>query len=153
MSSSSVAWEYWVETPSADPDDDRTTVRTDVWSSTMSLQRFEELGAEGWELATMTDEVAVFKRQKFPLAGSKPVRLRLLRDALGGTQRELSLQCGTSQSEISKLERGDVDARLSAVARYLGVLNCKLELAALLPNGRRLVLDLLPEDEEMEVSA
>lgn len=40
----------------------------------------------------------------------------------GMSQTEIAAQMGTSQSAVARLERGDVDARLSTVERYAAAL-------------------------------
>jgi predicted transcriptional regulator len=40
----------------------------------------------------------------------------------GMSQTEIAAQMGTSQSAVARLERGDVDARLSTVDRYAAAL-------------------------------
>jgi transcriptional regulator with XRE-family HTH domain len=40
----------------------------------------------------------------------------------GLSQTEIAAQMGTSQSAVARLERGDVDVRLSTVERYAAVL-------------------------------
>jgi predicted transcriptional regulator len=40
----------------------------------------------------------------------------------GLSQTEIAAQMGTSQSAVARLERGDVDARLSTVERYAAAL-------------------------------
>lgn len=43
--------------------------------------------------------------------------LRRLRESAGLTQMELSLRCGMDMAEISRLERGLRDPRLSTIVR------------------------------------
>jgi predicted transcriptional regulator len=40
----------------------------------------------------------------------------------GLSQTEIAAEMGTSQSAVARLERGDVDARLSTVERYAAAL-------------------------------
>ncbi|MGH3823027.1 MAG: helix-turn-helix domain-containing protein [Pseudonocardiaceae bacterium] len=40
----------------------------------------------------------------------------------GLSQTEIAVQMGTSQSAVARLERGDVDARLSTLERYAAAL-------------------------------
>jgi DNA-binding XRE family transcriptional regulator len=49
------------------------------------------------------------------------------REVLGLTQTAVAAVMGTSQSAIARLERGDVDAKLSTVERYAAVLGQRIE--------------------------
>jgi transcriptional regulator with XRE-family HTH domain len=45
-----------------------------------------------------------------------------VRKERGLSQTEIAAQMGTSQSAVARLERGDVDARLSTLERYAAAL-------------------------------
>lgn len=45
------------------------------------------------------------------------------RKECGLSQTEIAAQMGTSQSAVARLERGDVDARLSTLERYAAALD------------------------------
>jgi len=65
------------------------------------------------------------RRTSFPGLGDLAVRRRELMDELaevrresGLSQTEIAARMGTSQSAVARLERGELDARLSTVERY-----------------------------------
>jgi transcriptional regulator with XRE-family HTH domain len=69
------------------------------------------------------------RRTSFPGLQSMLDRRRALiselvttRKERGLSQTEIAAQMGTSQSAVARLERGDVDARLSTLERYAAAL-------------------------------
>ncbi len=52
--------------------------------------------------------------------------LAVLRERRGLSQAEVARRVGTTQSAIARLERADVDPRLSTVVKYLTVLGAAL---------------------------
>lgn len=60
-------------------------------------------------------------------------RRRLLRDLAvkrersGLTQKDVAARMGTSQSAIARIERGEIDAKLSTVERYASAIGHRLE--------------------------
>jgi hypothetical protein len=67
--------------------------------------------------------------------------LRLLREALGKTQVDVAEKAEMNQSDLSKLEARD-DVKLSTLVRYLAALGADIEVTAVVPNGRRFILDI-----------
>lgn len=70
------------------------------------------------------------RRTSFPgLDGMRDRRRALIdelvaaRRAAGLSQTEIAARMGTSQSAVARLERGDLDARLSTLERYAAALN------------------------------
>ena len=57
------------------------------------------------------------------------LRLAILREQLGASQVELAGVLGTSQSNVSQLERGN-DQMLSSIAKYVHALGGELEITA-----------------------
>lgn len=49
------------------------------------------------------------------------------REALGLSQTVVAARMGTSQSAVARLEGGDVDARLTTLARYAAALGRRIE--------------------------
>jgi transcriptional regulator with XRE-family HTH domain len=66
------------------------------------------------------------------------MELRALREAIGLTQDELAKRVEITQSQLSKMERGE-DHRISTLRRYVGALGGSLEICAVI-NGRRIRL-------------
>jgi predicted transcriptional regulator len=66
------------------------------------------------------------------------VSLRLLRERLGVTQRELADKGGMDQAEVSRMERRP-DMMVSTIRRYLEALGYELEIAAV-KDKRRIVI-------------
>ncbi len=69
------------------------------------------------------------RRTSFPgLQGMRERRRELMnelanaRRARGLSQTEIAARMGTSQSAVARLERGELDARLSTVERYAAAL-------------------------------
>ncbi len=69
------------------------------------------------------------RRTSFPgLQGMLDRRRALINELVaarkecGLSQTEIAAQMGTSQSAVARLERGDVDARLSTLERYAAAL-------------------------------
>jgi len=50
-----------------------------------------------------------------------------LREAMSVSQTRLAARMGTSQSAVARLEGGDVDARVSTLARYAAALGRKIQ--------------------------
>lgn len=50
------------------------------------------------------------------------------RGAIGLSQRELALRCGTTQSAIARLESGSTQPRLSTLLRLAEALECDLSI-------------------------
>jgi hypothetical protein len=68
--------------------------------------------------------------------------LRALRTTIGKTQVEVAGMAKMRQADLSKLERrGDI--KLSTLRRYVKAMGGQVELVAVFPNGRRIILDLL----------
>jgi predicted transcriptional regulator len=70
------------------------------------------------------------RRTSFPgLQGMRERRRALIeelvasRRATGLSQTEIAARMGTSQSAVARLERGDMDARLSTLERYAAALD------------------------------
>ena len=53
--------------------------------------------------------------------------LGVRREELGLTQTAVAAVMGTSQSAVARLERGDVDAKLSTIERYAAALGQRVE--------------------------
>lgn len=69
-------------------------------------------------------------RQKARREAVPKLNLKALREATGLTQKQLALQLGISQDEISRLENQRRDPRLSTIVAYLEALNTKIEIHA-----------------------
>jgi predicted transcriptional regulator len=74
------------------------------------------------------------RRASFPGLGDPTTRRRELLDELaqvrrerGLSQTEIAARMGTSQSAVARLERGELDARLSTVERYAAALGRSVE--------------------------
>ena len=68
------------------------------------------------------------------------IELALLREQLGATQVELAAALGTSQSNISQLERSN-DQLLSSIARYVHALGGELRVSAVFGDATYTLLD------------
>jgi len=68
------------------------------------------------------------------------LRLAILREQLGASQVELAGVLGTSQSNVSQLERGN-DQMLSSIAKYVHALGGELEVIARFGDTRYTLLD------------
>jgi transcriptional regulator with XRE-family HTH domain len=68
------------------------------------------------------------------------IRLAMLREQVGTSQVELAKALGTSQSNISQLERSN-DQMLSSVARYVHALGGELKLTAVIGGTAYPLLD------------
>jgi transcriptional regulator with XRE-family HTH domain len=68
------------------------------------------------------------------------IRLATLREQVGASQVELAEALGTSQSNVSQLERSN-DQMLSSVARYVHALGGELKLTAVLGGTAYTLLD------------
>jgi transcriptional regulator with XRE-family HTH domain len=88
------------------------------------------------------DELAV-AREKLRL------RLAMLREQRGASQVELADALGTSQSNVSQLERSN-DQMLSSVAKYVHALGGELELIARFGDATYTLLDDVREPEPVQ---
>jgi transcriptional regulator with XRE-family HTH domain len=68
------------------------------------------------------------------------LRLAMLREQLGASQVELAKALGTSQSNISQLERSN-DQMLSSVAKYVHALGGELKVSAVVGDTTYTLLD------------
>lgn len=68
------------------------------------------------------------------------LRLATLREQRGASQVELAQALGTSQSNVSQLERGD-DQMLSSVAKYVHALGGELKVSAVFGDSTYTLLD------------
>ncbi len=68
------------------------------------------------------------------------LRLAMLREQLGTSQVELAAALGTSQSNISQLERSN-DQMLSSVAKYVHALGGELKVSAVVGDTTYTLLD------------
>jgi transcriptional regulator with XRE-family HTH domain len=68
------------------------------------------------------------------------IRLATLREQVGASQVELAKTLGTSQSNVSQLERSN-DQMLSSVAKYVHALGGELKLTAVLGGTAYTLLD------------
>lgn len=68
------------------------------------------------------------------------LRLAILREQVGKSQVELAVLLGTSQSNVSQLERSE-DLQLSSIARYIHALGGKLQVNAVVGNTTYRLLD------------
>lgn len=69
-------------------------------------------------------------------------RLRVAREARGLTQRDVSRATGIAVPNLSTIESGEVDIRLSTLERILDALQLDVQLV---PRGRRISLDQVIE--------
>lgn len=53
---------------------------------------------------------------------------RDMRGALGLSQRDVAVAMGTAQSAVSDIERGQVEPRLSTLARYVRACGARLDV-------------------------
>ena len=65
-------------------------------------------------------------------------RLRRIREAAGITQAELAARAGIAPANLSVIESGRVDVRMSTLARILDALDLEVELV---PRGRSTTLE------------
>lgn len=72
------------------------------------------------------------------------LRLAILREQVGKSQVELAGLIGTSQSNVSQLERSE-DLQLSSIARYIHALGGKLQVNAVVGNTTYRLLDDVDE--------
>jgi len=72
------------------------------------------------------------------LAGARAMvrELEERRERAGLTQEEVARRVGTTQSAIARLERSDVDPRLSTVVKYAAIVGCVVELRPVPPRAR-----------------
>lgn len=68
------------------------------------------------------------------------LRLAMLREQLGASQTELAEALGTSQSNVSQLERSN-DQMLSSVAKYVHALGGELKVSAVIGGTTYTLLD------------
>lgn len=73
------------------------------------------------------------------------IRLAMLREEVGVSQAELAAALGTSQSNISQLERSN-DQMLSSIAKYVHALGGKLQLTAVVGGTDFTLIDDVRED-------
>ena len=66
--------------------------------------------------------------------------LRVLREVVGKTQKDVARGAEMDQSEISRVERRH-DMRLSTLRRYARAFGAKIEVTAVLKTGHRVRLD------------
>ena len=72
------------------------------------------------------------------------LRLAILREQLGKSQVELAELLGTSQPNVSQLERSD-DLQLSSIARYVHALGGQLQINAVVGNTTYHLIDDVDE--------
>jgi DNA-binding XRE family transcriptional regulator len=65
----------------------------------------------------------------------KAAMLRDLRRELDLTQAEIADRLGVSQENVSQIERGESDIRVSTLTRYVEALGGKLEVRAVFPDS------------------
>jgi len=72
------------------------------------------------------------------LAGARMMvsELEERRERAGLTQEDVARRVGTTQSAIARLERSDVDPRLSTVVKYAAIVGCVVELRPVPPRAR-----------------
>jgi transcriptional regulator with XRE-family HTH domain len=68
------------------------------------------------------------------------LRLAMLREQVGASQAEVAEALGTSQSNVSQLERGD-EPLLSSIARYVHALGGELKVTAVIGETTYTLLD------------
>jgi ribosome-binding protein aMBF1 (putative translation factor) len=73
-----------------------------------TLARLARVGDEGWVFASIATQVAEQRVQR------------------GLSQRELAELCGTTQSAIARLERGERPPRVDTLLRIADALDCEL---------------------------
>ena len=78
--------------------------------------------------------------------GAQRVSRRTLREGIGKSQVEIAEALGIDQGEVSRIERRR-DIRLPTLRRYVEALGGALEVAAVFPDGARVLL-ADPEDED-----
>lgn len=72
------------------------------------------------------------------------LRLAILREQLGKSQVELAELLGTSQPNVSQLERSE-DLQLSSIARFVHALGGQLQVNAVVGNTTYLLIDDVDE--------
>ncbi len=72
------------------------------------------------------------------------LRLAILREQLGKSQVELAELLGTSQPNVSQLERSE-DLQLSSIARYVHALGGQLQVNAVMGNTTYRLIDDIDE--------
>ena len=76
------------------------------------------------------------------------LRLAILREQLGKSQVELAELLGTSQPNVSQLERSE-DLQLSSIARYIHALGGQLQINAVVGNTTYRLIDDVDEDQSV----
>ena len=94
------------------------------------------------------EDEAEVERLMAELRGARPV-VRRLRQALGLSQAEAAAILGTTQSNVSKIE-AKTDPTLSVLRRLIESRGGKLEVRAVLPDGRE--IPLVPWGSDDKVS-
>lgn len=77
------------------------------------------------------------------------LRLAVLREQLGKSQVELAATLGTSQPNVSQLERSD-DLQLSSIARYVHALGGQLEINPVVGDTTYRLIDDVDEKSQTE---
>jgi transcriptional regulator with XRE-family HTH domain len=78
------------------------------------------------------------------------LRLAILREQLGKSQVELADLLGTSQPNVSQLERSE-DLQLSSIARYIHALGGQLQVNAVMGNTTYRLIDDVDESVSTEL--
>jgi transcriptional regulator with XRE-family HTH domain len=78
------------------------------------------------------------------------LRLAILREQLGKSQVELAEILGTSQPNVSQLERSE-DLQLSSIARYIHALGGQLQVNAVVGNTTYRLIDDVDESVSAEL--
>ncbi|PWG65675.1 helix-turn-helix domain-containing protein [Bifidobacterium callitrichidarum] len=87
------------------------------------------------------DEQEIARAQERMLDEIRLYELKEARKAQDLTQKTIAERMGVSQKRISTLESGDVDkTEVSTLRRYLEAIGGKLQITALMPDGRKLQL-------------
>jgi transcriptional regulator with XRE-family HTH domain len=78
------------------------------------------------------------------------LRLAILREQIGKSQVELAELLGTSQPNVSQLERSE-DLQLSSIARYIHALGGQLQVNAVVGNTTYRLIDDIDESVSAEL--
>jgi transcriptional regulator with XRE-family HTH domain len=85
--------------------------------------------------AALADPVRAARIEHFYRAGEVALALYALREALSSTQEEFAAAAHMSQENLSRIERSP-DVKISTILRLLDAGGARVELNALLPDGR-----------------
>ena len=88
------------------------------------------------------DQKTIDERKEQLLEEMRLYELKEARKQQDVTQKQLAERMGVSQKRVSSLESGDVDkTEIRTLRRYLDAIGGRLQVNAIMPDGRTLQLD------------